>query len=142
MPQNLILIPVLAQILLTLVILAMLPVARRRSMIERRQRMQDMALAAKTDFNAQAQKIAACFSNQFELPVLFYVATAFALITRSVDAWMLGLATVFVLSRIAHAIVHIGPNIVAWRFAAYAVGLLALIGMWARLALAIYTAGF
>ena len=87
MAQNLILLPVLAQILLTLVILALLPRARGASMRERRQRMQDMALAGKTDWNEQAQKTAASFDNQFELPVLFYVVAAFALITRMVDVW-------------------------------------------------------
>ncbi len=142
MPQNLILLPVLAQVLLTLVILVLLPRARAASMRERRQRMQDMALAGKTDWNEQAQKTAACFSNQFELPVLFYVVAAFALITRLADPWMFGLAILFVLSRIAHAIIYIGPNIVAWRFAAYAVGLLALLGMWGMLAWRIIAAGF
>ncbi len=142
MAQNLILLPVLAQMLLTLVILALLPGARRRSMLERKQRMQDMANAGKTDWNGQAQQIAASFSNQFELPVLFYVICAFALVTRMVDVWMLGLASAFVLSRIAHAVVHIGPNIVMWRFVAYGCGLVCLVGMWGLLGWRILSAGF
>jgi hypothetical protein len=142
MIQNLVIIPVLAQILLTLVILALLPGARGRSMRERRQQMQDMALAGKTDWNEQAQKIAASFSSQFELPVLFYVVAAFALITRHVDIWLFGLACLFVLARIAHAIIHIGPNIVAWRFAAYAIGLASLVAMVLRLGWAVVATGF
>ena len=142
MAQNLILIPVLAQIMLTLIILGLLPLARRASMIERRQKLQDMAVAAKTDWSLQAQKVAASFSNQFELPVLFYVLCAFALMTRYVDPSIFGLACLFVLTRVVHAIIHIGPNIVAWRFTAFAAGLACLIGMWVRLAGAILAAGF
>lgn len=139
--QSLILLPVLAQILLTLVILALLPRARAASMRARRQRMQDMALAGKTDWNELAQKTAASFDNQFQLPVLFYVLAAFALVTRMVDAWMLGFACLFVLSRVVHAVIHIGPNVVAWRFAAYVVGLVVLAAMWMLLAWRIIAAG-
>lgn len=142
MAQNLILLPVLGQMLLTLLILLLLPLARRRSMIERRQRVQEMALAGKSDWNEQAQKVAACFSNQFELPVLFYVICAFALITRMVDPWMLGLACLFVGARVVQAAIHIGPNIVMWRFAAYATGLACLVGMWGLLGWRILAAGF
>lgn len=142
MPQNLILLPVFVQVLLTLVILALLPGARGRSMRERRQRMQDMALAGRTDWSEDARKTAASFANQFELPVLFHVVAAFALMTRMVDAWMLGLASLFVLSRIAHAIIHIGRNVVAWRFAAYAVGLVLLVAMWVLLAWRVIATGF
>jgi hypothetical protein len=142
MAQNLIVLPVLCQIFLTLVILALLPRSRAASMRERGQQMEDMALAGKADWNEQAQKVAASFDSQFQLPVLFYTLCGLALITRSVDGWMLGLATAFVLARIAHAIIHIGPNVVAWRFAAFAVGLVALIGMLLRLGLAILAAGF
>ena len=98
-----------------------------------------MALAGKTDWNERAQKIAASFSSQFELPVIFYAISAFALITRSVDDWTIALAWTFTLSRCLHAAIHIGPNIVIWRFAAFALGLLALIGMLAQLAITVLT---
>lgn len=142
MSQNLILLPILAQMLLTLLILGLLPIARGRSMRERRQQMQDMALAGKSDWNEQAQKTSNSFASQFELPVLFYAVCAFALITRTVDAAMLWLAVAFVATRFAHAAIHIGPNIVAWRFAAFALGLVALIAMIVRLAVAVIGAGF
>jgi hypothetical protein len=141
MAQNLIVLPVLAQILLPLLILPLMARARGRSMARRRQGMQDVALAGQNDWDEPAQKLAASFSNQFELPVLFYVVCAFALITRMVDAWMLGLAVLFVASRIVHAAIHIGPNIVRWRFAAFLFGVVMLTGMWALLAVRILAAG-
>lgn len=142
MPQNLILIPVLAQMLLTFAILGLLPLARRASMIERRQNLQDMATADKADWNVQAQKVAASYASQFELPVLFYVICLSALITRYVDLWLFGLACMFVLLRAVHAAIHIGPNVVKWRFAAFVAGLCALGGMWARFGYWILAAGF
>lgn len=137
MAQTEILLPALAQMLLTLVILGLLPIARSCSMRERRQRLQDMALAGKTDWNEQSQKIANSYASQFELPVIFYALVAFALITGKADAWMTGLAWLFLASRVVHAAIHIGPNIVAWRFPAFAAGLVALIAMIARLALGV-----
>ena len=141
MSQNLILLPVLAQVLLTLLLLVRLPVVRSRSMRENRQRLEDMALAAPTDWNRAAQKVANSYASQFELPVLFYVVSLAALVTRMVDLPMLGLAALFVLSRLAHAAIHIGPNVVAWRFPVFGAGLLVLIAMSGLLAFRILSAG-
>lgn len=138
--QSLILVPALAQMLMTLVVLGMLPLTRARSMRERRQRLQEMALAGKTDWNEQAQKVSSSYASQFELPTLFYALCGFALVTRSVDGSMLGLAALFVVSRIVHAIIHIGPNIVSWRFAAFAIGVVSLLAMGIRLGWSIASA--
>ncbi|TCT07829.1 MAPEG family protein [Aquabacter spiritensis] len=83
------------------------------------------------------RQFANAFSNQFELPVLFYVLTALALVTRKADLVFVVLAWVFVLSRIVHAGIHITTNTVRLRFPAYAVGVFALLIMWVLFALAI-----
>ena len=59
---------------------------------------------------ARTQQVGNCFANQFELPVLFYVLTILAIITRHADVVFVVLAWVFVLSRLAHAIVHTTSN--------------------------------
>ena len=69
-----------------------------------------------------AAKRAANYRNQFELPVLFYAVVAFALITKGADTLMIVLAWLFVLTRIVHAAIHIGPNKVRWRSPAFALG--------------------
>jgi len=140
--QNLILLPVFVQVLLTMALLPLLAFARARSMRDRGQSPQDMALAGKTDWNVESQKIAASFANQFELPVLFYVAAAFALITRMVDTWMLALASLFVILRIVHAAIHVGPNVVAWRSTVFALGAATVVTMWLLLVVRIAQAGF
>ncbi|PPD27174.1 MAG: hypothetical protein CTY20_13190 [Hyphomicrobium sp.] len=138
--QNLILLPVIAQVILTFAVLVMMGRARAQSMRERRQKMDDVALATATDWNENARKLANNYANQFETPVLFYVACLFALVTRSVDVALMVLALVFVASRIAHTAIHIGANRVTPRFTAFLVGVAALMGMWALLGWRVLTA--
>ena len=49
---------------------------------------------------ARTQQVANCFSNQFELPVLFYVLTILEIITRHADVVFVVLAWIFVLARL------------------------------------------
>jgi hypothetical protein len=81
------------------------------------------------------------FQEQFELPVLFYAGTAFALVTRNVDMAMFLLAWIFVLSRLVHAAVHLGSNVIMWRGSAYLVGFAALVGLWGLLAVRVIWSG-
>ncbi|MGA0266725.1 MAG: MAPEG family protein [Lysobacterales bacterium] len=73
------------------------------------------------------------FSNQFELPVLFYLAIMLALTLMLQDRVIVFLAWVFVILRVAHAIIHLSYNNVTHRFLVYVAGGLAVIGMWVRL---------
>jgi len=132
--QELILVPVLVQVALTLIVLALLAAARRASIRERGQHVDDLGLARDRDWTERALKLSNNFKNQFELPVLFYAAAAFAFAAGVVDPWMLGFAAAFAASRIVHAAIHIGPNIVSLRGPAYLVGYLAVTGMWTLLA--------
>jgi hypothetical protein len=79
---------------------------------------------------ARAQTAANAFSNQFELPVLFYVLVVLAIITRKADLVFVVMSWIFVLSRIAHALAYVTTNHVPYRFQAYTVGAVTLIAMW------------
>lgn len=138
--QNLILLPVLAQVILTFAVLVMMGRARAQSMRERRQKMDDVALATAADWNEQARKLANNYTNQFETPVLFYAVCLFALVTRSVDVALMVLALVYVASRIAHTVIHTGANRVTPRFTVFLVGVGALMGMWVLLGWRVLTA--
>jgi len=67
--------------------------------------------------------------NQFELPVLFYVVTLILWELAAVNPVTLGLAWLFALSRLVHAYIHTGPNIVKYRLRVFTVGFLAVLGM-------------
>lgn len=136
MKPTAILIPVLVQVVLTLGVLIAMGPARARSMRENGQKLTDDDVRiGQNKWSSQAVKVAKNYANQFELPVLFYAVAAFAMITSATDLLMVGLAWVFVLSRLAHTAVHIGPNVVMWRGTAFLVGFAALALMWLKLAI-------
>jgi hypothetical protein len=78
-----------------------------------------------------------CFSNQFELPLLFYVLIALALPLRHVDYVMVLLSWVFVVTRFAHAGIFVTSNNLQQRGGAWFAGVLALFAMWLYFALSI-----
>lgn len=89
---------------------------------------------------APAQQAANTFSNQFEIPVLFYVLVGLALATRKADLLFVVMAWVFVATRFVHAGVYLSTNHIPYRFRAYAVGTLVLLAMWILFAIRIFLA--
>jgi hypothetical protein len=140
MNQIAILYPVFVQVLLVLSVAGMMAVARARAIatMDRRRRNPDLALG-KAAWPEDAAKRAANYSNQFELPVLLYAVVAFALIAKSADLLMIVLAWLFVLSRVVHAAIHVGPNKVRWRTPAFALGFVVVAIMWLKLFLHVAT---
>jgi hypothetical protein len=130
-----ILMPVFVQVFLTFAIMVAMGMARRQSMIEKRQSLNDPKVRLGTvEWSEEAHKRSRNFSNQFELPVLFYAVVAFSLLLRQSDTIMVLLAWVFAVTRLAHAYVHLGSNRVQYRGAFYLVGACALLAMWVVLA--------
>jgi len=70
------------------------------------------------------------FQNQFEVPVLFYVLTILALVTKHADVLFVALSWIFVLSRIAQAAVHVTSNNLRARGGFFGIGVLVLTIMW------------
>jgi hypothetical protein len=78
----------------------------------------------------QETQIANAYQNQLELPVLFYVLTILAIMTRKADLLFVLLAWVFVVLRVVHAYVHITSNRLKLRFSLFASGVVVLAAMW------------
>lgn len=73
------------------------------------------------------------YINQFELPVLFYMAAALVLIF-GLESWifvLLGLG--FVVSRYIHAYIHTGTNHIPTRFKAFLAGFICVVLQWVYL---------
>jgi hypothetical protein len=83
------------------------------------------------------ERPARAFDNAMQAPMLFYVVALLMISLRSVDAAQVQLCWLFVASRAAHAIVHIGWNYVPLRFAVYVVSCVTLATIWTRFALAL-----
>ena len=129
MNQNLVILPVAAQVLLTLVVLFLMGGRRQAAIASGRTKIKDIALG-QSAWPDEATKAARNYANQFETPVLFYVACAFALMTKQVDFLLLAIAWAFVALRLAHAVVHVGANPVMLRFRIFATSILVLLTLW------------
>ena len=99
----------------------------------------DVALGQK-GWPPLAQKISNSFENQFQVPVLFYVLTAFALITQQAGLLCVILAWVFVALRLVHLFIHVGPNNLAQRGGIFGIAALVLLAMWIVFAIDILSA--
>ena len=121
MSRNLIFVPVLAQVLLTLGVYVWLIKVKVREMKAGKVDMARRALHEDA-WPESVLQINNNIRNQFELPVLFYVLS-FALWGLDSVHWAaLAAATLFVLSRIVHAVIHLGPNIMRYRRQSFTVG--------------------
>ena len=124
-----VLLPLFVEVVLTLVLGLWLVYLRGRDLRSRAVHPSNIALR-EPNWPLKTQLVGNCFSNQFELPVLFYVLTIFAVITRHADLIFLILAWVFVLTRIMHAIVHTTTNRIRFRGSWYGFGAVALVIAW------------
>jgi len=121
--------PLLAQIFLTFVVGVGMATLRMRALTHGEVKEREIALDS-SRWPDRARQFANNFSNQFETPVLFYVLILAAMHVGAVNWLMALLAWVFVASRVLHALIHLGGNIVRLRGGAYGIGVLALFGMW------------
>ena len=86
------------------------------------------------------KRVANALDNQFQLPVLFYVAVGLSLYMGA--GWVeIGLAWLFVVSRIVHAVIFVTRNRVYRRFFAYTFGYGMLCLFWLDLAIRLVVAG-
>lgn len=120
--------PVLAQVLLTLSMLIVLGARKAKAVktgaVDRKQ-----AALNNRAWPEDVVKVSNNIANQFEVPVLFYVLSLVLYSINAVDIVAIVLAWVFVLSRFAHAYVHIGSNYVPTRLRLFLLGCLVLIAM-------------
>ena len=102
MAERALLAAVFAQVAMTFALLVWLGRARAVSAARRDVELADVALSSDA-WPDRIKQIANSFANQFELPVLFYVAALLAIVTRQADGTAAGLAWAFVALRMVHA---------------------------------------
>ena len=79
--------------------------------------------------------------NLFEAPVLFYVGCIVAFVTGMTGALVVALAWAYVALRLVHSWIHLGTNVVIWRFRVFALSWFVLLALWIVLALGLATRG-
>jgi hypothetical protein len=93
--------------------------------------------AGRASYPARVAQIGDCFSNQFEIPVLFYILIALALPLRHADLFIVLMSWVFVVLRFLHAGIFVTSNNVRQRGLTWFAGVLVLMAMWIYFALKI-----
>jgi len=111
MNNNLIFLPVLLQVMLTLGLYIYLAAAKSRA-VKLGQINEERRALYEDAWPESVQKINNAIRNQFEVLVLFYVLVSVFWSVGMVNAFTYLLAWLFVLSRLAHAYVHTGSNFV------------------------------
>lgn len=120
--------PVLAQVLLTLVLYVALQRAKRRAL---RAGEVDQARRALDDdaWPDAVRQVNNSIRNQFELPVLFYVLCFMLWALQATGLAVQLLAWAFVASRVAHAWVHTHSNRVPLRRRLFTLGVLLVLAL-------------
>lgn len=134
MSVQMVLLPVFVLVALKFALGFWMVAARNKALASRQTQIKDVASG---QWPEDATKIGNCFSNQFEVPLLFYVLIAIALPLRHTDLVIVLLSWVFVVTRYAHAGVFTTSNNLQQRFLAYLAGVLVLMAMWIYFALKI-----
>ena len=64
--------------------------------------------------------------NLLETPPLFYLGAIIAFVTSQSGSLLLGLAWAYVTLRLVHTVIHLGGNVVIWRFRIFVLSMLVL----------------
>ncbi|PTE12144.1 MAPEG family protein [Mesorhizobium helmanticense] len=133
MNQTAIFWPVLAQVLLVYIVY--LVIGRRRYGAVRSGEAKAGQFKTRSTEPASSVTVANNLSNQFELPVLFYVLCLALHQTNGVNYLTLALMWIFVASRYAHAWVHLTTNNLRFRSRVFSFGAVVLLLAWIWFAL-------
>lgn len=135
------LLPLLAQVALTFIVMIIMYHKRIAEMKSRQIHPQQIESRSKskallTDSASGSDN----YSNLFESPVLFYTAILLTLILMVQDSILVMLAWTYVASRFLHSFIHVTYNHVMHRFAVFIFGSFVLLAFWVRLGWMIFQA--
>ncbi|MDH3818081.1 MAG: MAPEG family protein [Myxococcales bacterium] len=132
MDQDLILWPLVAQVILVILLFIRLGQLKERA---RAAGVVDFELTA-LDNDAwpdDVRQVANNIRNQFQVPVLFFVLVLALHARSSVDIYALVFAWIFVATRVMHSLIHIGSNFVPRRTRAFKLSLVCVAALTALL---------
>ncbi len=130
MTTQAVLLPLFVEVILTFLLWVGMATLRTRDFSSGAVRPEEIALR-EPNWRPRTLQFAYAFSNQFEIPVLFYVLTILAYVTHLAGLIFVVLAWIFVIFRVLHAGVHVTSNIVRLRGTLYGVAVVALALNWA-----------
>ena len=129
------LLPLLAQVLLTFIV--MFRMYSKRIAEFKAKRIHPDSVKTRQLFREKltdSANSADNFLNLFEMPVLFYAAVLLALSLLLTDYLLVALAWLYVALRYVHSFIHVTYNTVMHRFYVFAASAMVLLVIWVRLA--------
>ena len=123
------LLPLFVEVALTFVLLYGMAYLRTEAVKAGAVKPRDIALR-EPNWPPRVTQVANAY-NQLEMPVLFYVLTILAVITRKADLLFVVMAWIFVVLRVIQAYIHVTDNYVQRRGLAFIVSAIVLTIMWA-----------
>jgi hypothetical protein len=133
-----VLLPLFVEVILTFILMLQMGALRRADYSSGAVKADDIALR-EPRWPQRTTQAANAFSNQFELPVLFYVLTILAWVTRHAGIVFVVLAWIFVICRVLQAYVHVTSNVVRYRGLFFSIGAVVLMIMWALYVIEVLT---
>ncbi len=128
------LIPLLAQVALTFIVMLIMYQKRVGEMKSKKIHPQQASTRSRLHgVLTEAESSANNYSNLFESPVLFYTAILLALILMLQDTLLVIFAWAYVFSRYVHSFIHITYNRVMHRFTVFIFSCFVLLAIWLRL---------
>ncbi|MDL2407544.1 MAPEG family protein [Rhizobium calliandrae] len=126
--------PMVAHAVLVYILYALLGLRRRRAVKAGLIRQSQFRENYAADEPLESLVARNSLANQFELPLLFHACSIALFVAQADNLPALILAWIFVVSRYAHAFVHVTSNNLRYRSPLFAIGYIALGGMWVWLA--------
>jgi hypothetical protein len=128
------LIPLLAQVALTFIMMLIMYRKRVNEMKSKRihpQRTKTRSIAH--GVLVDSESAADNYANLFESPVLFYTAILLTLMLMVQDSIIVSLAWIYVAARYIHSFIHVTYNRVMHRFSVFVFSSFILLALWVRL---------
>lgn len=82
----------------------------------------------------KTQQAENAYNSQFQMPILFYLSVILAELYQLDNLILMGLVWAFVILRIIHALILMGPNILLYRMMVFWLSTLDLIAIWCLIA--------
>lgn len=125
--------PVACLAVWTLLVLALIPIARFRAAAAGRVTVGDFKTGESARVPPDVSVPNRVYMNLLEAPVLFYLACVVAFLTVHVDHVLQTLAWVYVALRVLHSLIYLSYNNVFHRLAAFAISNFVVVAMWLKL---------
>ena len=122
--------PMFAMVLLTVIVMCLAVATRVASVRNGLVPGKYYRLMQGAELPDNVVKTGRSFVNQFEVPLLFYVAAAIYLLGDTDTGLALPVAWAFVISRIIHAAIHLTYNHVLHRLAVFVAGVICVLVLW------------